>query len=55
MLGNASDVIAHHGCCAGYEVNLDKVHDTRSLSDVGAGTTLDTEKNKEKLTTTDVT
>ena len=26
-----------------------------SLSDVGAGITLDTEKNKEKLTTTDVT
>ena len=55
VLGNESDVIAPHGCCAGYEANLDKVHDTRSLSDVGADATLDTEKNKEKLTTTDVT
>jgi len=55
VLGNVSDVIAPHGCYAGYEANFDKLHDTRSLSDVGAGASLDTEKNKEKITTADVT
>ena len=48
------DVIAPHGCCAGYEANFNKLHDTRSLSDVDAGASLDTEKNKEKITTADV-
>ena len=48
-------VIAPHGCCAGYEANFDRLHDTRSLSDVSAGASLDTEKNKEKITTADVT
>jgi hypothetical protein len=55
VLGNVSDVIAPHGCCAGYEANFDKLHDTRSLSDAGLGSQLDTEKNKEKITTADVT
>lgn len=55
VLGNVSDVIAPYGCCSGYEANFDKLHDTRSLSDVGAGASLDTEKNKEKITTADVT
>jgi hypothetical protein len=55
VLGKVSDVIAPYGCCAGYEANFDKLHDTRSLSDVGAGASLDTEKNKDKLTTSDVT
>ena len=54
VLGNVSDVIAPHGCCAGYEANFNKLHDTRSLSDVDAGASLDTEKNKEKITTADV-
>jgi hypothetical protein len=30
VLGRISDVIAPHGCCAGYEANYDKLHDTRS-------------------------
>lgn len=55
VLGKLSDVIAPHGCCAGYEVNYDKLHDTRSLGDVGPGNRLDTEKNKEKIKTGDVT
>jgi hypothetical protein len=38
----------------GYEANYDKLHDTRSLEDVGPGSQLDTEKNKEKITTADV-
>jgi hypothetical protein len=53
VLGKASDVIAPHGCCAGYEANLGKLHDTRSPSE--AGENIDTERNKEKLTTADVT
>jgi hypothetical protein len=52
VLGKVSDVIAPHGCCAGYEANLGKLHDTRSPSE---GANLDTEKNKEKVTTADVT
>jgi hypothetical protein len=31
------------------------LHDTRSLGDVGPGNRLDTEKNKEKIKTGDVT
>jgi hypothetical protein len=54
VLGKVSDVIAPHGCCAGYEANLGKLHDTRSPSEA-AGENIDTEKNKEKLTTADVT
>jgi hypothetical protein len=54
VLGKVSDVIAPHGCCAGYEANLGKLHDTRSPSEAG-GENIDTEKNKEKLTTADVT
>ena len=30
VLGKVSDVIAPHGCCAGYEPNYSKIHDTRS-------------------------
>jgi hypothetical protein len=55
VLGKVSDVIAPHGCCSGYEANFDKLHDTRSIEDVGPSGSLDTEKNKEKLTTADVT
>jgi hypothetical protein len=47
-----SDVIAPHGCCAGYEANLDKLHDTRRPDE---GENVDNEKNKEKVTTADVT
>src|ERR671934_247824 len=54
VLGKVSDVIAPHGCCAGYEANLGKLHDTRSPSEAG-GEDIDTERNKEKLTTADVT
>ena len=49
--GTISHVIAPHGCCAGYEPNYDKLHDTRKPSD---GLNVDTEKNKEKITTADV-
>ncbi len=52
VLGKVSDVIAPHGCCSGYEANYDKLHDTRSPSE---GLQVDTEKNKEKVTTADVT
>jgi hypothetical protein len=52
VLGKVSDVIAPHGCCAGYEANYDKLHDTRNASDVQ---NIDTEKNKEKVTSADVT
>ena len=45
------DVIAPHGCCAGYEANYDKLHDTRSANE---GQAVDNEKNKEKVTTADV-
>ena len=47
VLGKVSDVIAPHGCCAGYEPNYDKLHDTRPEAE-------DPEKNKEKKTTADV-
>lgn len=43
VLGNESEVIAPHGCCAGYEPNFDKIDDTTSG------------KKHEKVTTTDVT
>src|ERR671928_69850 len=46
VLGKVSDFIAPHGCCAGYEANYDKLHDTRKP--VG-GVAVDTEKNKVKL------
>ena len=52
VLGKVSDVIAPHGCCAGYEANYNKLHDTRSPSDAQG---IDTEKNKETVTTADVT
>lgn len=29
VMGKVSDVIAPHGCCAGYEADIDKLHDTR--------------------------
>jgi hypothetical protein len=51
VLGKHSSVIAPHGCCMAYEANYDKLHDTRSP---GAGVAVDTEKNKEKVTTADV-
>jgi hypothetical protein len=35
-----------------YEANYDKLHDTRSPSEAQG---IDTEKNKEKVTTADVT
>jgi hypothetical protein len=46
--GETSDVIAPHGCCAGYEANYGKLHDTRPDAE-------EPEKNKEKKTTADVT
>jgi hypothetical protein len=52
VLGKVSDVIAPHGCCAGYEANYDKLHDTRKPSEAQE---IDTEKNKDKVTTADVT
>jgi hypothetical protein len=49
--GKMSDVIAPHGCCAGYEPNYNKLHDTRGAEhNVSTGA----EKNKEKTTTADV-
>jgi hypothetical protein len=48
VLGKVSDVIAPHGCCAGYEANYNKLHDTRPDAE-------DPDKNKEKKTTADVT
>ncbi|MFL6512498.1 MAG: hypothetical protein ACJ70X_06070 [Nitrososphaera sp.] len=51
VIGKVSDVIAPHGCCMAYEPNYDKLHDTRSPSE---GVAIDTEKNKEKVTTSDV-
>jgi hypothetical protein len=50
VLGKVSDVIAPHGCCAGYEANLDKLHDTRTEAEGD----VDIEKNRKK-TTTDLT
>jgi hypothetical protein len=52
VLGRVSDIIAPHGCCAGYEANYDKLHDTRNANEAEG---IDTEKNKEKVTTADVT
>jgi hypothetical protein len=52
VLGKVSDVIAPHGCCAGYEANYDKLHDTRSPSEAQG---VDAEKNKNKVTTADIT
>src|SRR5437763_749267 len=52
VLGKSSDVIALHGCCAGYEANYGKLHDTRNP---GESTDVDSERNKEKVTTADVT
>ena len=48
VLGKVSDVIAPHGCCSGYEPNIDKLYDTRPYAE-------DPDKNKEKKTTADVT
>jgi hypothetical protein len=42
-MGRESEVIAPHGCCAGYEPNYDKLDDTRKR------------QYHEKVTTTDVT
>jgi len=44
VLGSVSDVIAPHGCCAGYETNYDKLHDTRDSSESNT----DTEKIRKK-------
>jgi len=52
VLGKVSDVIAPHGFCAGYEANYGKLHDTRNP---GESTDVDSERNKEKVTTADVT
>ena len=52
VLGKVSDVIAPHGCCSGYEANYNKLHDTRNPSEAAG---IDTEKNKDKVTTADVT
>jgi hypothetical protein len=52
VLGKVSDVIAPHGCCAGYEANYEKLHDTRNPSESSG---IDTERNKEKITTADIT
>ncbi len=51
VLGKTSSVIAPHGCCMAYEANYDKLHDTRTST---ADLNIDTEKNKEKVTTADV-
>jgi hypothetical protein len=48
VMGNESKVIAPHGCCAGYEVNYDKIDDTRKGSQHKKVTTTDvTDKNKD--------
>ena len=47
VLGKVSDVIAPHGCCAGYEPNYDKLHDSRPEAE-------DPEKNKGMKTAADV-
>jgi hypothetical protein len=54
VLGKVSDVMAPHGCCSGYEPNYDKLHDTRRKSSADEGIQVDTEKNKEIVTTADV-
>ena len=51
VLGKVSGIIAPHGCCAGYEPNYDKIHDTRTPQEYAS---VDKEKNKEKVTTADV-
>lgn len=51
VVGKVSEVIAPHGCCTAYEANYDKLHDTRTPS---AGVPVDTEKNKDRITTADV-
>ena len=51
VMGKVSNVIAPHGCCAGYEPNYDKIHDTRTQQE---GKAVDNETNKEKITTADV-
>ena len=51
VLGKISEVIAPHGCCAGYEANYDKLHDTRNPSESQG---VDPDKNKDKVTTADV-
>lgn len=51
VLGKESSVIAPHGCCMAYEANLDKLHDTRTPTE---SLNIDTEKNREKVTTADV-
>lgn len=43
VMGKNSNVIAPHGCCAGYESNYDKLDDTRKR------------EQHEKVTTKDVT
>jgi hypothetical protein len=51
VLGKVSDVIAPDGCCAGYEANYDKSHETRDPSE----SSTDTEKNNEGITKADLT
>lgn len=53
VMGKVSDVIAPHGCCAGYEPNYNKLHDTRNMTE--SSDIIDTEKNKEKVATDDIT
>jgi hypothetical protein len=48
MREKVSDVIAPHVCCAGYEANYYRLHDTRPDAE-------NPEKNKESKTTADVT
>lgn len=50
VTGKVSSVIAPHGCCAAYEANYDKLHDTRTPAEG----LQDPEKNREKITTADV-
>ncbi len=45
VVAKVSDVIAPHGCCAGYEPNSDKLSDTRTPES----------HKKKKLTTDEVT
>lgn len=52
VLRKVSNVIAPHGCCAGYEANYGTLHDTRDPSEAQG---VDPEKNKDKVTTADVT
>jgi hypothetical protein len=54
VLDKVSDVISPHRCCAGYEANYDKLHDTRR-ADESPSENIDTEKNKKKVTTADIT